>query len=65
MNKSETKMGYGVFGKVYGHMFKNDLHHKRSVDHEILKNMIFLDEDSKSFLYKAPQSVSKKSATTH
>jgi hypothetical protein len=59
MNKSETKNGYGVFGKAYKYMFKNDLHHKGSVDHAILKNMIFLDEDSKSFLYKAPKSVSK------
>jgi hypothetical protein len=28
MNKSETKIGYGVFGKAYEYMFKNDLHHK-------------------------------------
>lgn len=59
MNKSETKMGYGVFGKAYEDMFKNDLHHQRSVDHVILKNMILLDIDSKSFLYKSPQPVSK------
>ena len=57
MKKSEKK-GYGVFGKAYEYMFKNDLHHKRSVDHAILKNMIFLDEDSKLFLYRAPQPVS-------
>ena len=60
MNKSETKIGYGVFRKAYEYMFKHDLHHKGSVDHAILKKMIFLDEDSKIFLYKAPQSVSKK-----
>lgn len=59
MNKSEKKIGYGVFGKAYEYMFRNDLHHKRSVDHAILKNMIFLDEDSKSSLYEAPQPVSK------
>lgn len=59
MNKSKTKIGYGVFGKAYEHMFKNDLHHKGSVDHALLKNMIFLDEDSKSFLYKAPNAVSQ------
>lgn len=52
MNKSETINGYSAFGKAYEYVFKNDLHHKRSVDHTILKNMIFLDEDSKSFLYK-------------
>jgi hypothetical protein len=52
-------MGYGVFGKAYEYMFKNDLHHKRSVDHAILKKMILLDKDSKSFLYKSPQPVSQ------
>jgi hypothetical protein len=40
-------------------MFRNDLQHKRSINHEILKNMIFLDEDSKSTLFKARQPVSK------
>jgi len=59
MNKSKMKMGYGVFGKAYEYMFKNDLHHIRSVDHAILKNMIFLDEESKSLLYKAPNTVSQ------
>ncbi|MFH5882400.1 transglutaminase-like domain-containing protein [Liberiplasma polymorphum] len=59
MNKSKIKTGYGVFGKAYEYMFRNDLHNKHSVDHAILKNMVFLDEDSKSFLYKAPQPVSK------
>jgi len=59
MNKSEKNIGYGVFGKAYEYMFRNDLHHKRSVDHAILKNMIFLDEDSKSLLYKAPNAVSQ------
>ena len=52
-------MGYGVFGKAYEYMFKNDLHHKRSVDHAILKNMILLDKDSKPFLYEAPNAVSQ------
>lgn len=59
MKKSEMKIGYGVFGKAYEYMFKHDLHYKGSVDHAILKNMIFLDEDSKSFLYKTPHPVSK------
>lgn len=40
MNKLEKKIGYGVFGKAYEYMFRNDLHNKISVDHEILKNMI-------------------------
>lgn len=59
MNKSKMKMGYGVFGKAYEYMFKNDLHHIQSVDHAILKNMILLDKDSKPFLYEAPNSVSQ------
>lgn len=59
MNKLEIKIGYGVFGVAYEYMFKNDLHHKRSVDYAILRNMIFLDKDSKSYLYKTPQPVSK------
>lgn len=59
MYKSKTKIGYGVFGKAYEHMFKNDLHHIRSVDHAILKNMILLDKDSKPFLHEAPNSVSQ------
>jgi hypothetical protein len=41
-------------------MFKNDLHDKQSIDHALLKNMILLDETTKSSLYKTPQSVSKK-----
>lgn len=41
MNKSKTKIGYGIFGKAYEHMFKNDLHHKGSVDRALLKNMFF------------------------
>jgi len=60
MNKSKTKVGYGVFGKAYECMLKNDLHDNRSVEHTLMKNMIFLDEDSKSFLYKTPQPVSQE-----
>jgi len=59
MNEPKMRIGYGVFGRAYEHMFRNDLHHKRSVDHMLLKNMIFLDENSKPCLYKAPQSVTK------
>jgi len=59
MNKSKMRIGYGVFGRSYEHMFRNDLHDKRSVDHALLRNMIFLDEETKSTLYKAPQPVSK------
>ena len=58
MNKSKIKTGYGVFGKAYEYMFKNDLHDKQSIDHALLKNMVLLDENSKTMLYKKPQSVS-------
>ena len=58
MNESRMKIGCNVFGRAYEHMFRNDLHHKRSVDHKLLKNMVFLDENSKPFLYRAPQPVS-------
>lgn len=59
MKKTAKKIGYGVFGKAYEYMFRNDLHHNQSVDHAILRNMIFLDENSKSFLYKTPKPVSE------
>ncbi len=52
------KKGYGVFGKAYETMFRNDLHDQGSVDHYLLKNMIFLDEKSYDFLYKTPKLVS-------
>lgn len=54
------RKGYGVFGKAYGIMFLNDLHDKRSIDHDFLRNMILLDLDSKAFLYQKPQKISKK-----
>ncbi|HPG43177.1 MAG TPA: hypothetical protein PLJ98_05145 [Acholeplasmataceae bacterium] len=59
MNKSMMRIGYGVFGSAYEYMFRNDLHHNKSIDHEILKHMIFLDDNSKSFLYRTPQPISK------
>lgn len=52
------KKGYGVFGKAYEVMFRNDLHDEDSVDHYILRKMIFLDEDSETFLYQKPQRIS-------
>jgi hypothetical protein len=33
MNKSEMRIGCDVFGRAYKHMFRKDLHDKRSVDH--------------------------------
>ncbi len=46
------KQGYDVFGKAYGRMLRNDLHHPRSVDHRFLREMILLEEDSREFLYQ-------------
>ena len=52
------KKGYGVFGKAYEVMFRSDLHDEDSIDHYILRNMILLDKDSKSFLYKKSRQIS-------
>ena len=45
------KTGYGVFGRAYEVMFKNDLHDPASIDHELMKNMVLLDDRSAAFLY--------------
>ena len=45
------KIGYGVFGKAYAYMLRNDLHDPASVDHELMKNMVLLDDESAAFLY--------------
>lgn len=43
--------GYGVFGKAYEIMFRNDLHAPKSVDHGFLRNMVLLDDESAPALY--------------
>ena len=45
------KTGYGIFGKQYEIMFRNDLHHASSVDHALLKKMVLPDDSSYCFLY--------------
>ncbi|MFH2116659.1 MAG: hypothetical protein ABII85_01305 [Bacillota bacterium] len=45
------KKGYSVFGKSYEYMFKRDLHHPNSVDHDILRNMVLIEKDTIDFLY--------------
>ncbi len=45
------KSGYGIFGKSYEVMLKNDLHDKNSIDHCFLNEMILLDSDSYKHLY--------------
>lgn len=58
MKKSVARKGYGIFGKEYDFMLKNDLHDKRSIDHLLLQNMILIDQESIPYLYKKPKSVS-------
>ena len=45
------KIGYGVFGKAYEVMYAHDLHNPASIDHELMKNMILLDDQSAAILY--------------
>lgn len=45
------KKGYGVFGKSYKIMNKNDLHDINSIDHRFMQEMILLDESSYDYLY--------------
>ncbi len=47
------KCGYDVFGKAYGVMLRNDLHFSDSIDHDFLKTMILLEDDSYHDLYSA------------
>lgn len=58
MKKSVVIKGYGIFGKEYEFMLKNDLHEKQSIDHELLQNMILIDQESIPHLYKKPKSIS-------
>ena len=48
------KQGYGIFGKPYEIMLKNDLHDLASIDHALMRNMILLDEESSPTLYQKP-----------
>jgi len=51
------RKGFDIFGKAYGVMFRNDLHHKDSVDYQIYKKMILINSDSEDYLYH--QDISK------
>ena len=46
------KQGYGIFGKAYEIMYRNDLHAKTSIDHSFLRDMILLNEESEEYLYE-------------
>ena len=48
------KKGYGIFGKSYEIMLRNDLHAEASIDHELMRNMVLLDEESCEYLYDQP-----------
>ena len=45
------KKGYGVFGKAYEIMLRNDLHDPNSIDHKLMREMILLEPDSYPALY--------------
>lgn len=50
------KRGYGVFGKAYEIMLRNDLHDIHSIDHKLMHDMVLLDSDSYQLLYSATPS---------
>lgn len=45
------KQGYGVFGKAYEVMLRNDLHAPGSIDCKLMERMILLEEDTLPLLY--------------
>ena len=49
--------GYGVFGKAYETMLRNDPHAKGSIDRLLMRQMRLVDEASYSALYKKTPSV--------
>lgn len=55
------KKGYDVFGLAYGVMMQNDLHALESIDHDFMREMILLDDESRGFLYQtAPVKIDMK-----
>jgi len=59
------KTGFGVFGKEYGVMFRNDLHAHDSIDFQFIKAMILLDFESENYLYDAKKYTIDKKITSH
>ena len=52
LERSEImKVGFDIFGKAYGFMFRNDLHDGNSIDYNFSKTMILLDLESEELLY--------------
>ena len=60
-NKTDRRMtvksGYGVFGKAYETMLRNDPHAKGSIDRLLMRQMRLVDKASYSALYKKTPSV--------
>ncbi|MDU4891329.1 MAG: hypothetical protein E6344_15555 [Clostridium sp.] len=52
------RIGYGIFGKAFEVMLRNDLHALESIDHEFLSQMILVDEESKELLYGTSPKIS-------
>lgn len=50
----QLKIGYGVFGKAYEVMLRQDLHAAGSIDHRLIESMILLEEESAALLYQNP-----------
>lgn len=50
----QLKIGYGVFGKAYEVMLRQDLHAAGSIDHRLMESMILLEEESAALLYQNP-----------
>ncbi len=59
------RKGFDIFGKEYGVMFRNDIHHKDSVDYQICKKMILINSDSEDYLYNRPISKIDIEVTNH
>lgn len=49
--RMQEKRGYSVFGKEYEQMLRHDLHAENSIDHQLLRRMVLLEEDTAARLY--------------
>lgn len=50
--------GYDIFGNEFGVMLRNDLHAVDSIDHQFLKEMILVDDQSQEILYGVTPEIS-------
>ena len=66
LERSEMmKIGFDIFGKAYGFMFKNDLHDEDSIDYNFIRKMILLDSDSDEILYNPSKYTVNKNIVHH